>query len=249
MQYHVGIVLSGGGSRGIAHVGVLRALAEHGVVPAVISGLYAAGRTWEEMLDFFLHKSPFRISKISFGRPGLLDTEKVVPDFLEDFPEDSFEALGKRLFVTATDVVAARAEVFASGPLVRAIVASCSVPMVFTPTRVGDRSFIDGGVLDNFPVEPLLGLCDVILGVYASPLSRIEEPQLQSSFAISQRAYEIGMYFASKRKFHQCDLVLCPQGLEQFGLNDVKRRQEIHDLGYRATLERMPEILRLVEGR
>ena len=73
MQYLVGTVLSGGGSRGIAHIGVLRALAEHGVAPEVVSGtssgplvgaLYAAGHSWEEMLEFFLQKSPFRMPEI-----------------------------------------------------------------------------------------------------------------------------------------------------------------------------------------
>lgn len=258
MQYRVGIVLSGGGSRGIAHIGVLRALAEHGIEPEVVAGtsagaivgaLYAAGYPWDEMLEFFATTSPFRFSKIAFGRPGLLDTEKIVADFEPFFPADSFEALGRRLFVTATDLVAARLEVFASGPLVRAVVASSSVPMVFTPTRVGDRLFVDGGVIDNFPVSPLVGLCDLILGVYASPLSTVTEAGLATSVAISQRALEIGMFHASKRRFHQCDLLLCPPGLEQFRLNDVKRRQQIHDLGYQAALEQMAEIHRLLAGR
>jgi len=256
MQHRIGIVLSGGGSRGIAHIGVLRALAEEGIAPEVVSGtsagaivgaLYAAGHSWEESLEFFATTSPFRLSKITFGKPGLLDTEKIVPDFLPFFPADSFEALERRLFISATDLVAARLEVFASGPLIRPMIASSSVPMVFTPTRVGERLYVDGGVIDNFPVSPLLGLCDVILGVYASPLSTVADGQLESSLAISQRAYEIGMFHASRRRFHQCDLVLCPEGLEQFGLNDVKRRQEIHDLGYRAARERLPEILRLLE--
>lgn len=257
MQYRTGLVLSGGGSRGIAHIGVLRALAEHGVHPEIVSGssagaivgaLYAAGHSWDDALEFFATTSPFRLSKISFGRPGLLDTEKIVPDFLPFFPQDSFESLGRRLFVTATDLVAGRLEVFASGPLIRPMIASSSVPMVFTPTRVGERLYVDGGVLDNFPVTPLLGLCDVVLGVYASPLSQVDEGRLESALAISQRALEIGMFHASKRRFHQCDLVICPAGLEQFGLNDVKRRQEIHDLGYQAALARMPEILTRIES-
>lgn len=256
MQHRIGIVLSGGGSRGIAHIGVLRALVEAGIVPEVVSGtsagaivgaLYAAGHSWEESLEFFATTSPFRLSKITFGKPGLLDTEKIVPDFLPFFPADSFEALERRLFISATDLVGARLEVFASGELIRPMIASSSVPMVFTPTRVGDRFYVDGGVIDNFPVSPLLGLCDVILGVYASPLSTVADGRLESSLAISQRAYEIGMFHASRRRFHQCDLVLCPEGLEQFGLNDVKRRQEIHDLGYRAARARLPEILRLLE--
>ena len=189
MQHHVGIVLSGGGSRGIAHIGVLQALVENGIVPEAVSGtsagaivgaLYAGGHSFEKMLDFFLKKSPFRMSKVAFPGRGVLNTEKIVPDFLEYFPADSFEALGKRLFVTATDLVAARREIFASGPLIRAVLASCSVPMVFTPTRVGERLFADGGIIDNFPVEPLLGLCDVVLGVHVSPLTSLDESQLKA---------------------------------------------------------------------
>jgi NTE family protein len=257
MQYRLGVVLSGGGSRGIAHIGVLRALAEHGIHPDCVSGssagaivgaLYCAGLGWDEMLDFFVSTSPFKLSKFALGKPGLLDTEKIVPDFLPYFPRDSFEALGKRLFATATDLVAGRPEVFTSGPLVRAIIASSSFPMVFTPTRVGDRLFIDGGVIDNFPVSPLLGICDVILGVHASPLSRRSPDDLENSFAIGQRALEIGMYYASKRHFHQCDLVITPTGMEGFGLFDARRRVEIHDLGYRAASARMAQIEALLSA-
>lgn len=251
MLYKLGIVLSGGGSRGLAHVGVLRALGERGIFPdcvagtssgALVGALYAAGHDWDAMIDFFDTTSPFRLSKFALRKPGLLDTEKVVPDFLPFFPEDSFEALKRKLFVTATDLVAGRPEVFASGPLVRAIIASSSMPLVFTPTRVGDRLFIDGGVIDNFPVSPLLGLCDTILGVHVSPLRHVESEALDNSLAIAQRALEIGMYYASKRHFHQCDLMIRPEGLAGYALFDVKPRREIHDQGYRAAVERLPEI-------
>jgi NTE family protein len=251
MLFRLGIVLSGGGSRGLAHVGVLRALGERGIFPDCVSGtsagalvgaLYAQGHDWDAMLDFFVTTSPFRISKFALRKPGLLDTEKIVPDFLPFFPGDSFEALRRKLFVTATDLVAGRPEVFASGPLVRPIIASSSMPLVFTPTRVGDRLFIDGGVIDNFPVAPLLGLCDVVLGVHVSPLREVDGETLGSSLAISHRALEIGMYYASKRHFHQCDLMIRPEGLRQYALFDVKPRREIHDRGYEAAVARLPEI-------
>lgn len=255
MQYRVGLVLSGGGVRGIAHVGVLAALRAAGVEPECVSGtsagaivgaLYAAGYSSAEMLEFFATNSPFRLTRIALGKPGLFDGEKIVPGFLEYFPADSFEALGRRLFVTATDLVAARLEIFAAGPLVRPVIASSSMPAVFSPMPIGGRLYADGGIIDNFPIDPLLGLCDVILGVYASPLSTSDAGKLASSLAVSQRAFEIGMFHSSKRKFHRCDLVLVPAGLESFGLSDVKRRQEIFDVGRRAAEARMDDILRLV---
>lgn len=258
MQYRLGLVLSGGGSRGLAHVGVLRALNEAGIAPDCISGtsagavvgaLYAAGYDADAMIDFFDVASPFRFSKMALGRPGFFDTHKVAEDFRRFFPADSFEALGKRLFVTATDLARARREVFSSGQLVLPLIASSSVPLVFTPTIIDGRPFADGGVLDNFPVDLLLGLCDVVIGVYASPLPARRENQLSSSIAVAHRAFEIGMHFASRQRFHRCDLVLCPQSLTSFTLFDVKRHHEIAGIGYQAAQERMDDIRRLLAAR
>ena len=255
MQYHVGIVLSGGGSRGLAHIGVLAALRENGIEPDALSGtsagalvgaLYAAGYSTAEMFEFFVKKSPFRPSRLALRKPGFVDTDKVVADFREYFPDDSFEALGRRLFVTATDLVRGRREVFTSGPLIRPIVASSTVPLVFTPTEVGGRLFVDGGIIDNFPVDPLLGLCDVILGVYASPLRSSEPAELTSALAVSQRALEIGMFHNSRRNFHKCDILLSPPALAGQPAFALKQSREVVEMGYTAAVARMDEIRELV---
>lgn len=256
MRYRLGIVLSGGGSRGLAHAGVLQALAEAGIQPdclagtssgALVGALWAAGCGPERVLEFFETASPFRISRLAaLRKPGWIDTEKIEADIRAFFPGDSFEALDRPLFVTATDLAGARLEVFSSGPLVRPLLASASVPLVFTPTAIDGRLYADGGILDNFPVEPLLGLCDVILGVYASPLSEVAKSGLKSALAVSQRAFEVGMYQVSRRKFHQVDLLVAPPALCGYGLFDIARHREILELGHAATLERMDEIRALV---
>ncbi len=255
MKYRLGLVLSGGGARGLGHVGVLEALAEEGIEPqvaagtsagAIVAALWAAGYSPDEMLEFFVRKNPFRLSKLALAKPGIFDMDKVVADFGEYFPDDAFEALGKPIFLAATELIEGRAEIFASGPLIRAVLASASTPLLFTPTQIGGRWYSDGGITNNFPVEPLLGHCDVILGVYVSPLRPIAESDLKSSLAVSQRAFEIGMYYASKRKFHQCSLVLSPPGLSRFGTFDTKHLDEIKAIGYRAAKEHMDTILGLL---
>jgi NTE family protein len=254
MEYKLGMVLSGGGSRGLAHIGVLKALGEEGIEPdclsatsagAIVAALYAAGYSPDEMLAFFEAKHPYRVSKLALRKPGIFDTEKAVDDFLEYFPDDSFEALGKKLFLTATDLVGGRLEFFSSGPLIRVILASSSAPMIFTPTKIDGRSYSDGGIIDNFPVDPLFGLCRKILGAYASPLRTIDQTDLKSSLAVSMRALELGMYSNSRRRFHQCDLVICPEELRGYGNFDTRHYAEILDIGYRAARARMHEIIHL----
>ena len=99
MRYRLGIVLSGGGSRGLAHAGVLRALIENGIEPDCISGtsagalvgaLHASGRCSEEILRFFDDANPFRLSRVALRKPGVIDSEKLVGAFESWFPEDSF---------------------------------------------------------------------------------------------------------------------------------------------------------------
>jgi len=251
------MVLSGGAARGLAHVGVLRALAEEGLEPqalagssagAIVAALYAAGYSADDMLEFFIVKSPFKLSKLALAKPGIFDTAKTVSDFLEYFPDDSFEALGKPIHVVATDLIEARADIISSGRLVPAILASASTPLVFTPTEIDGRWYSDGGITDNFPVAPLEGACDVILGVYASPLRAIGRRDLHSSLAVVERALEIGMFYNSQLKFSRCDLVLCPSELSRFGSFDIKHFPEIAEIGYRAARGRMDDILRVVAG-
>jgi len=253
----LGLVFSGGGARGIAHIGVIDALRSHGLEPdfiagsssgAIVGALAAAGHATETMLEFFHKASPFRLSAVTVSKPGILDTAKVVASFREYFPDDSFEALKIRLFLTATDIVNARLKIFESGPLIPAILASCSMPMVFTPTEIDGRWYADGGVINNFPIEPLRGRCDVVVGHYASPLRSVTRKDLSGVLAVSERALEVGMHFASKQKFHECEVMLtCPE-LSNYGLFDTKHHDEIFDLGRRTTLAAMDSIQRALDA-
>ena len=109
-----GIVLSGGGVRGLAHIGVIKALEENGIYPTYITGasagaivgtFYAAGYPCEEILDFFHSTSMFSINNYTYRKPGLLDTDKFYKIFKKYFPEDRFEALKKSLYISATDIL------------------------------------------------------------------------------------------------------------------------------------------------
>ena len=255
--HDVGLVLSGGGTRGIAHVGVLRALVERGIRPGCIAGasagaivgaLHGAGYDPAAILDFFVRKNPFRLAKISLAKPGIIDTEKVVADFAEYFPDDSFAALDVELHVVATDLTRGEAVHFESGPLIRTVVASSSVPVMFTPMKVEGRILADGGIVSNFPAELIRGRCRVLLGSHVSPLREVDSTELGSSVSVLKRALEVGMFRASQTRFDLCDVLIHPQELSRFGLFDTRSFAAIEDLGYRAAVERMPAIREATGG-
>lgn len=247
----LGLVLSGGGSRGIAQIGVLRALAEHGIevdrvagtsVGAIIGALFAAGYSPAEMLKFFKTKNPFHLSKLALGKPGFIDTAKIVADFAEYFPENNFGALDKPLSIVATDMLESEPVLFETGPLIPAILASSSVPLVFTPVEIGDRWYADGGIASNFPVEALEGRCRVLLGVFSTPRRPVRRSDLGSSLALGQRALEVGMYLASRAKFDRCDIVISPPELSNYNLFDAKHHEEIERVGYEAGIAAIDQI-------
>ncbi|MEL6917683.1 MAG: patatin-like phospholipase family protein, partial [Bacteroidota bacterium] len=155
----IGLVLSGGGHRGVAHAGAIKALEEYGISPNLISGssagalvgaLYAADYKPEEMIKVFKNLKIFNISRYARKKPGFVDTNSFHGFLAAYFPENSFKFKKKELFITATDLVNAKIKVFTQGNLINSILASASFPGVFTPMSIDNCLYADGGILDNF---------------------------------------------------------------------------------------------------
>jgi len=241
-----GLVLSGGGARGIAHAGAIKAFKENGLTfshiagtsaGAIVGALYAAGRTWEEILDFYKSVQIFSFTNYAWDKPGLMDPEKFHDRFATFLPEDSFEALQKNLFVTATDILEGTLKIFSSGELIRAVLASAAFPGLFAPVRINDSYYVDGGVINNFPVDLLHPFCDEIYGVYVNPLEKIGIEDLPHSYNILERALKIRTSHNSISKFADCELVICPPGLEPFTIFSMKDVDLIFRIGYEAAIK------------
>jgi len=247
---NIGLVLSGGGVRGAAHIGVIKALEEAGIYPTHISGtsagaivgaLYASGKDWSEILAFFKTTSIFSTKRFAFNKPGFIDTEKFIEEFRGYFPKNDFKNLTKSLYVSATNVLTGKLKIFNSGELIKPVLASASFPGVFTPVKIKSSYYIDGGVLNNFPTEPLINECEAIIGVYVNPLKLISSKDLKHSYSVLDRAYKIMSASESISKFSDCNLVISPEELIHFGTFNMKNVDVIFDLAYRYTKEKLKD--------
>ena len=187
MSRRIALVLGGGGLKGFAHIGVLRALAERGIVPdvyagtsigALIGAAHLAGASvasLAERAEALKRKDLFRLNH--FGM--LLDRMRSPSIYLEEplremvaasIPDMKFNELPKRLLVNTVDVDEGARVVWGLPGLedvsVReAVYASCALPGFFPPGRVGERTCIDGGVVDNLPVSVAAHFADIIIAV------------------------------------------------------------------------------------
>ena len=253
MKKKLGICLSGGGTRGIAHIGVLKALEENGIIPEYISGasagalvgsLYAAEYSPAEILEIFKESSLAKLFKLTIPTGGLIDNSYIDDMLMEYIPDDSFEGLKKQLFISITNLSKGYSEVVGKGPLHEVVVTSTSIPILFNYREINGDIYADGGVLNNLPIEPLEKECDVIIGVNVSPISKIDE--FSGIMDVAYRTLDLAMWSNVSSRLNRCDIVIEPNA-ENYGYFELKKADEIFEEGYKSTIEKIPAILKLVD--
>ncbi len=166
-QGTVSLVLGSGGARGLAHIGVIEWLAEHGYeirsiagssMGALIGGVYAAGeletyKNWVTALD---KRDVFRLLDLSFGTTGLFKGERIIETLKGLVGERNIEELPISFTAVATDIEKEKEVWLTKGSLFDAIRASISVPTVFTPYKIDGRRLLDGGLVNPLPIAPTL---------------------------------------------------------------------------------------------
>lgn len=245
MKKKIGLILSGGGTKGIAEAGVLKFLEEKNISPdiiagssagAIVGGLYAFGKSPEEILDFFKSVYFFNWKHFTFSKPGFINSD-VFRLYLEPIIGDvKIKDLKTELLITATDLVCGETFVFNGDDcLLDAIIASCAVPGLTSPYQKGDMLLSDGGILNNFPSNLLIDKCEKLIGVYVSPLQNVHNHQLNSIKAVATRAFELLSHNIENYKFKHCDWFISPEELSNYGMFESKkeRMEEIFQLGYK----------------
>ena len=235
----IGIALSGGGSRGIVHIGILKALDEAGLKVSMVTGtsagaivgaFYCSGYAPDIIMDIIRETKLIRYVRPAISFSGLLKLDTIDAIFRKYLKVDRFEELNVPLVVSATNVRKGVNVFFQDGPLIRSVLASCAVPVIFEPIELNGEYYMDGGILNNLPVEPLVGHCDVILGSNCNPVDEDYKGGNMRSLLERSLLMAIGVNTHAKKEL--CDFVLEPDGLKKFGGFDFSKSDEIFRIGY-----------------
>lgn len=243
-QYRLGIALSGGGARGFAHAGALKALAEANIKPDVLAGvsagavvavMYGAGLDPEQIVEAFSGQA-HRFSdftRLSLGSPGLFNPAKFKRYVMGAIaPVKTFEELSADTYIGVTNLTTGQACEFHAGELADVMLASCSIPIIFRPVEIDGDLYVDGGVLHNMPSWILAGRCECLIGVNVSPVKSLgKRPRLSD---VALRSYQLMSKASVPGDMELCDIKVEVPGLEAFSTFGLKNIKQIYINGYEA---------------
>ncbi len=164
MKQKISLVLSGGGARGIAHIGVIEELEKQGFeiysiagtsMGALVGGVYALGKM-NELKDWLYSLDKIKVFSLidfTFNFQGLIKGDKVLNKMKEFISDQRIEDLEIPYVALATDILNKKEVVFTKGSIYRAIRASIAIPTVIEPLKTDKTLLVDGGVLNNIPVN------------------------------------------------------------------------------------------------
>jgi len=241
-KYKIGIALGGGGARGFAHLGVLKALEEKGIKPDVISGVsagalvgvfIAAGQKPDDVFEMMKVNRFNNYAQVIVPNSGLLSLDKTSKLLEKHLSAETFDDLKIPMFIAATNLLEGKIEYFNSGKLPVIVQASMSIPVLFSPVKIGKGLYADGGIMDNLPVEPLLGKCRRIIAVNISPLQKIT--RVHNLIDAATRAFHLSVNATIKGIEDKCDLYIEPEKLSRFDLLNTSHVDEMFEIGYEYT--------------
>jgi predicted acylesterase/phospholipase RssA/CRP-like cAMP-binding protein len=268
----IGVALGGGGARGMAHLGVLNALDQHGIVADVIAGtsvgamtgvLYSAGLDCQYLTNAFATdlKLPWIFRQLPSGGYWYLlykyrrgQFEPMLRKYLSDW---NLEQLAVPCFTVTADMVSGQAVVRDQGDAVHAICESINLPMLSAPICRNGQALIDGGVMNNIPADVLTSQgCNLVIAVSVTakiarefgdnkPDTPTPSMRTPSSLRTLMRMLEVQNVSLNAIGVKPAEVVIAPE-VADFDLSEFMRAKELFAIGEKAALVQIPKIQQLL---
>ncbi|MGK7389771.1 MAG: patatin-like phospholipase family protein [Candidatus Cyclobacteriaceae bacterium M2_1C_046] len=242
----IGLALSGGGARAIAHLGIMKALEAEGITfskisgssaGAVIAALYAGGMTPDEIYQKFVSLKLWSLINPIIPNSGFLSMSNAEKLIKENLPVKTFEELKIEICVSATDLEKGVSSCFTKGDLIKPLLASCCVPVLYKPVELEGRRYIDGGILNNLPVDLIKEDVDFVIGLHSNPIHPSFKPSGVKSMI--ERSFMMAVTCNVYARKHLCDIFIEPPALGTYKIMDFGKAEEIFDIGYTYAKENM----------
>lgn len=247
------LVLGGGAAKGFAHVGVIKALEAHGIVPDIIVGtsagsvvgaLYAGGYNGFDLQRIALSMDENTVRDWVLPNRGFIKGESL-QNFVNDAVQNRpIEKLNRRLAVVATDLQTGELIVFEKGNTGLAVRASSSVPGIFQPVKIGDREYVDGGLVSPVPVRTGRKLGgDIVIAVDISDRPKLA--RLKDTMDVLLQTFTIMGRSIAAEVLREADVVIQPDITNLSSTTFDSRNYAIIE-GERAGLAAIPRIQELL---
>lgn len=242
MKYKLGIALGGGGARGFAHLGALKALHEKGIYPEIFAGtsagsiagaFLASGIEPEEVFNL-MHKNKLGdYTKLHLPIDGLMSLDGMAAKLKKHIKANSLEELNHPLFISATNLNTGRLEYFSQGEVSTIVSASSSIPVLFSPIKIGAYQYADGGVFDNVPVNAIRSQCEKVIAVNIMPVEK--NIKVKNLMEVALRTFQLSVEANTMNSRITADVFIEIDGIQKFGLLNPANAQALFDLGYEHT--------------
>jgi NTE family protein len=251
----IGLALSGGAVHGIAHIAVLEVLELEGVpiraiagtsAGSVVGALYCAGMALPDIRRILLHAKWKDVLKLTIPRQGLISSDGIHRFMEKILPVKKFSALSIPFAAVATDLRTGEKVSITTGSVAKAVQASCSLPIIFTPTELNRKMLVDGGVASQIPVRTVrdeLGVRQVVavnVNYKALELDRLDN--------LINIAAHLSSLWASRNAREEVKLadVVVQVNAKGIALYDLSKARELLRRGRKAVEEKLPQIRALV---
>jgi NTE family protein len=252
----VALVLGGGAARGFAHVGVLRVLEQEKIpidmivgtsVGSLIGAIYASDpNSFElEWTSFMLEKDDIFDFSILASSTGPVKGDKLEKFVTTKIAARNIEQLKVPFYAVAADLNTGEPVVFSSGPVCKAVRASCSIPGIFTPLLYNNRQLIDGGVLGNIAPE-IARQYGANLVIVVSIGKSIQTKDTGNVIAITLQAIAIMGNKIDSYKIKEADVLISPE-VGDVGTMDFTQKKRCMQAGIDAAKKAIPEIKKRLE--
>ena len=246
----IGLALGGGAAKGVAHIGVLKALEDAEIevdyiagtsVGAMIAALYAFKVDVETIGSLARRLTMSKVTSFKLNKTGFFSTESLRELMLEYVGDVAIEDAAIPLSIVATDINSGEEIVLTSGSVVDAVCASAAIPGIYIPVEINGRTLVDGGLVQNVPIEALQTAgAGVTIASHLNSVSHYQE--ISHVLDVMRNAFEIAVSQHTQDQLKEADLLIS-MDLSDFSLRDnTERYDELFNIGHQAATVQLTKL-------